>query len=114
MTEPASALLVRGLADVAATDAAWVGGKAASLGELARAGIRVPRGYAITAAAFEEFMAALDPSGAIRAEVGAADKPSVGGKAAGLGELGRAGIPVPPGYVVLAEAFGQALAERLR
>ena len=43
------------------------------------------------------------------AEVGAADKPSVGGKAAGLGELGRAGIPVPPGYVVLAEAFGQAL-----
>jgi pyruvate, water dikinase len=44
------------------------------------------------------------------AEVGAADKPSVGGKAAGLGELGRAGIPVPPGFVVLAEAFGQALA----
>jgi phosphoenolpyruvate synthase/pyruvate phosphate dikinase len=44
------------------------------------------------------------------AEVGAADKPSVGGKAAGLGELGRAGIPVPPGYVVLADAFGQALA----
>jgi pyruvate, water dikinase len=44
------------------------------------------------------------------AEVDHADKPSVGGKAAALGELTRAGIPVPPGYVVLTEAFGQALA----
>jgi phosphoenolpyruvate synthase/pyruvate phosphate dikinase len=43
-------------------------------------------------------------------EVGSADKPSAGGKAAALGELTRAGIRVPPGYVVLAEAFGQALA----
>ena len=43
-------------------------------------------------------------------EVGSADKPSVGGKAAALGELIRAGIRVPPGYVVLAEAFGQARA----
>jgi len=34
----------------------------------------------------------------------------VGGKAAGLGELIRAGMPVPPGYVVLGEAFGQAMA----
>jgi len=44
------------------------------------------------------------------AEVGSADKPSVGGKAAGLGELTHAGIPVPPGFVVMAEAFGQAMA----
>ena len=35
---------------------------------------------------------------------------AVGGKAAGLGELIRAGMPVPPGYVVLAEAFGQTMA----
>ena len=33
-----------------------------------------------------------------------------GGKAAGLGELIRAGIPVPPGYVVTTSAFGQMLA----
>jgi phosphoenolpyruvate synthase/pyruvate phosphate dikinase len=33
----------------------------------------------------------------------------VGGKAAGLGELTRAGIPVPPGFVVLASAFPVAL-----
>ena len=44
------------------------------------------------------------------AEVGGADKPSVGGKAAALGELTHAGIPVPPGFVVLTGAFGQAMA----
>ena len=44
------------------------------------------------------------------AEVGSADKPSVGGKAAALGELTRAGIAVPPGFVVLAETFGQVMA----
>jgi pyruvate, water dikinase len=38
------------------------------------------------------------------------DLASAGGKAAGLGELIRAGIPVPPGYVVTAPAFGQMLA----
>jgi pyruvate, water dikinase len=43
------------------------------------------------------------------AEVGLPDAASVGGKAAGLGELTRAGMPVPPGYVVLAEAFGQTM-----
>ena len=44
------------------------------------------------------------------AEVGSADAVVVGGKAAALGELTRAGIPVPPGFVVPAEAFGQAMA----
>ncbi|MGH3202980.1 MAG: PEP/pyruvate-binding domain-containing protein, partial [Streptosporangiaceae bacterium] len=33
-----------------------------------------------------------------------------GGKAAGLSELIRAGIPVPPGFVVTTRAFGQMLA----
>jgi pyruvate, water dikinase len=44
------------------------------------------------------------------AEVGSADVATAGGKAAGLGELARAGLPVPPGYVVLTGAFGQAMA----
>jgi phosphoenolpyruvate synthase/pyruvate phosphate dikinase len=57
---------VLGLAGVGAADAASAGGKAAALGELARAGIAVPRGCVITAAAFQLVMAALDPSGAIR------------------------------------------------
>jgi pyruvate, water dikinase len=42
-------------------------------------------------------------------EVGAGDRSAVGGKGAGLGELCRAGIGVPPGYVVTAEAFERAL-----
>ena len=37
--------------------------------------------------------------------VGAGDRPTVGGKGAALGELSRAGIAVPPGYVVTAQAF---------
>jgi pyruvate,water dikinase len=44
------------------------------------------------------------------AAVGSADRDSAGGKAAGLGELLGIGIPVPPGYVVTAEAFDLAMA----
>ena len=39
------------------------------------------------------------------AEVGVNDRPSVGGKGASLGELTKAGIPVPHGFVVTARAF---------
>jgi pyruvate, water dikinase len=61
--------LVRQIADVGAGQAASAGGKAASLGELARAGVRVPAGYVVTAEAFGLAMAALDPRGAVRGEV---------------------------------------------
>jgi len=37
------------------------------------------------------------------------DRPSVGGKAAGLGELAAAGLPVPAGFAVTTEAFSHAL-----
>jgi pyruvate, water dikinase len=37
------------------------------------------------------------------------DRPSVGGKAAGLGELTAAGLPVPTGFAVTTAAFGHAL-----
>jgi pyruvate, water dikinase len=43
------------------------------------------------------------------AAVGSADRPLAGGKAAGLGELVRAGLEVPDGFVVTAEAFGLAM-----
>lgn len=43
------------------------------------------------------------------AEIGAADVAAVGGKAASLGELVSAGLPVPPGYVVTTAAFEAAL-----
>lgn len=39
------------------------------------------------------------------ADVGIADRPTVGGKGGSLGELTRAGIAVPPGFVVTTGAF---------
>ncbi len=39
------------------------------------------------------------------ADVGLADRPTVGGKGGSLGELTRASIPVPPGFVVRTVAF---------
>ena len=44
------------------------------------------------------------------AELGLADRPQVGGKGGSLGELARAGIAVPPGFVVKTAAFEQFLA----
>jgi pyruvate,water dikinase len=40
-----------------------------------------------------------------------ADVPRVGGKGANLGELTRAGLPVPPGFVVTAQAYLEAMDE---
>ena len=47
-------------ADVGIDDVPAVGGKGASLGELLRAGIRVPDGFVVTTAAFRSAVAALD------------------------------------------------------
>ena len=58
--------LCRDLARVGAADRAEVGGKAASLGELASAGVRVPLGFAVTTGAFGVAMAVIDPGGAGR------------------------------------------------
>jgi pyruvate,water dikinase len=80
-------LFVRGLSDVRAAEAASAGGKAASLGELARAGIRVPAGYVVTTEAFSLAMAALDPSGAIRGgieQLAPADVGAIARAAAGV------------------------------
>lgn len=43
------------------------------------------------------------------AELGLADRPQVGGKGGSLGELERAGIAVPPGFVVKTAAFEEFL-----
>ena len=89
---------VRGLADVGAADAARAGGKAAALGELARAEIPVPRGYVITVAAFNLVMAALDPSGAIRGALGDVPADDLAAIARAAADL-RARItaaPLPP------------------
>jgi pyruvate,water dikinase len=43
-------------------------------------------------------------------ELSLADRPAVGGKSASLGELTRAEVPVPPGFVVTTAAFEEFLA----
>jgi pyruvate, water dikinase len=43
------------------------------------------------------------------ADIGLSDRPAVGGKGGSLGELTRAGIPVPPGFVVRTAAFERFL-----
>lgn len=55
--------------EIGIADRDTVGGKGASLGELERAGIRVPPGFVVTAQAFEAFLAAADPAGRVRAAV---------------------------------------------
>jgi pyruvate, water dikinase len=88
--------LVRRIADLGAADVASAGGKAASLGELTRAGLRVPAGYVVTAEAFGLAMGTLDP--ALGEEIGrlpADDVGAIGRVAAGV----RARItaaPLPP------------------
>jgi pyruvate, water dikinase len=62
--------LVIPLDEVGISDRPYVGGKAASLGELSRAGIRVPPGFAVTTGAFEQFLRTIDPQGTIRTSIG--------------------------------------------
>ena len=79
--------LVREIADLGAGDVASAGGKAASLGELTRAGLRVPAGYVVTAEAFALAMAALDRDGLLRDEIArlpADDLGAIGRAAAGV------------------------------
>jgi rifampicin phosphotransferase len=44
-------------------------------------------------------------------ELGSSDIDQAGGKGANLGELTRAGLPVPPGFVVVTEAYRAYIAE---
>jgi pyruvate, water dikinase len=52
------------------------------------------------------------PAAAVRClpDISIEDQPAVGGKGASLGELIRAGVPVPPGLVVTTAAFSRAMA----
>jgi pyruvate,water dikinase len=61
--------LIRDFADIARSDRSVAGGKGASLGELTRAGIRVPPGFVVTTAAYERTLASIDPGGTARAQV---------------------------------------------
>jgi pyruvate,water dikinase len=61
--------LIRRFAEIGIHDRPTVGGKGASLGELVRAGIRVPPGCVVTTAAFEQFLAGVDRQGSIRRQI---------------------------------------------
>jgi pyruvate,water dikinase len=82
-----------------AHDRAYVGGKAASLGELAGAGVPVPPGFVVTTAGFAAAVDAVDPGGARRARLSAlpaADLPAIARAAAEFRSLiGAAALPSP-------------------
>ncbi len=67
-----SELVVR-IDDVGMADVLLVGGKGASLGEMARLGLPVPPGYVVTTNAFREALAELDPSARRTTTVSALD-----------------------------------------
>jgi pyruvate,water dikinase len=94
-----------------AAGAGEVGGKAASLGELARAGVAVPPGFAVTTEAFTAALAAVDADGALRAGIEAlpADGPDIAPAAARLRAL-VAGAPLPAEVAAAIEAGYAALA----
>ncbi|WP_214402894.1 PEP/pyruvate-binding domain-containing protein [Pseudonocardia lacus] len=73
------AILTTGFDRVVAADVALVGGKAANLGELTRAGLPVPPGFVVTTAAYDAFVAANDLA---RAVVDAAGEPDADDTAA--------------------------------
>ena len=65
--------LVAWFKDIGIGDRPLVGGKGGSLGELIKAGIRVPNGFIVTTCAFESYLAAIDKDGNIRSSITALD-----------------------------------------
>ena len=103
---------VRRLDEVGLADAAVVGGKAAALGELTRAGIPVPPGFVVPAETFGQAMAAVDPAGSlVRAVAGVAagDVPAITAAASRLRERITA-LPLPGDVVAQITAAYQSLA----
>ncbi|WP_375422864.1 PEP/pyruvate-binding domain-containing protein [uncultured Friedmanniella sp.] len=78
---------VRGLAEFGRDDVALVGGKAANLGELVRAGFDVPPGFVVTTGAYRDFLATHDLG--TRLEELAAGGPERSGEIRGLFETGE-------------------------
>ena len=61
-------------ADITLQDRPRVGGKGGSLGELSRAGIRVPPGFVVCTAAFERFLRDVEKEEPIRGQVESLDE----------------------------------------
>jgi pyruvate,water dikinase len=84
-------------ADVGRDDVPAAGGKGASLGELMRAGIRVPDGFVVTTAAFGSAVAALDLGSRVAA-LDPADADAVAAACADLRSIVES-APLPPQVV---------------
>jgi pyruvate,water dikinase len=93
-------------ADVGIKDVPTVGGKGASLGELLRAGIRVPDGFVVTTAAFRSAVAALD----LGSRIAALDPDDGEAVAAACAEL-RSLVESAPLPAEVAEAVTSGYAE---
>jgi pyruvate, water dikinase len=102
--------------EIGRDDVAVAGGKGASLGELVRAGIRVPDGFVVTTAAFREAMGALaDEIGRRVTALDPADAERLAAVTAEIRELVESAPPphtvadaVATGYGRLCEQIGQA------
>ena len=92
-----------------ARGAGTVGGKAASLGELTRAGVAVPPGFAVTVEGFTTAMDAIDPGGTLRSQVSRLDAADLAGIAAAGARLrSLVGRAEPPAEVAAAIAAAYA------
>jgi pyruvate, water dikinase len=92
-------------ADIGRDDVSAAGGKGASLGELIRAGVRVPDGYVVTTEAFRSTVAALD----LGSRVAALDPADGDAVAAACAEL-RSTVELAP----LPEEVAEAVVEGYR
>jgi pyruvate, water dikinase len=99
-------------ADIGRDDVPSAGGKGASLGELLRAGIRVPDGFVVTTAAFRQSVEHLTVDGEPIAERAAALDPHAPGVLAAEAARIRAAVesaPLPPSVVEVITAHHERL-----
>lgn len=116
MTLHVGSPFVRWFASIGIADCPTVGSKGASLGELDRAGIRVPPGFVVTTAAFERMLGKLDADGSIRARVAELDPHDLPGVRNACADIRERidNAPFPPElHAVLVEAYRE-LSDRER
>ncbi len=97
------------LEDLDGSQVASAGGKGASLGELLRAGVRVPPAFVVNRGAFDAFMATADPHGRVAGWLARVDSDRLGyaEAAAAIQEL-LGSVPIPD---EIASALRESLAE---
>src|SRR3954454_20241447 len=97
-------------ADGGRGDGAAVGARGASLGELRRAGIRVPHGFVVTTAAFRQAIEHLDAEGDIIRRITALDPAHAASLAGTTAEI-RAIVESAPLPAEVADAVTASYAE---